>query len=87
MRLLILLSLTLMLVQTVPDLQHIGGPGLDAVYRRSGQCAGRILKGEKPSKMPVQEPSKLHLAVNLKTARALRLTLPPGVILADEVVE
>ena len=63
------------------------GPDLDEVYRRAGQYAGRILKGEKPSKMPIQEPSKLHLAVNLKTARALGLTLPPGVMLADEVIE
>ena len=76
-----------MLVQAVPGLQHIGRPGLDAVYRRAGQYAGHILKGEKPSKMPIQEPSKLHLAVNLKTARALGLTLLPGVMLADEVIE
>ena len=64
------------------------GPDLADVYRRAGHYVGRILKGEKPAEMPIEEPSKFRLSVNLKTAKALGLTLPPGVmILADEVIE
>ncbi|MFN0185089.1 MAG: ABC transporter substrate-binding protein [Aquabacterium sp.] len=64
------------------------GPDLADVFRRAGHYVGRVLKGEKPAGMPIEEPSTFRLTVNLKTARALGLTLPQSVmILANEVVE
>jgi putative ABC transport system substrate-binding protein len=64
------------------------GPDMRDMFRRAGHYVGRILKGEKPAEMAIEEPSKFRLSVNLKAAKALGLTLPPGVlILADEVIE
>lgn len=64
------------------------GPDLADVFRRAGRYVGRVLKGEKPAEMPIEEPSKFRLSVNLKTARALGIALPQAVlILADEVIE
>jgi putative tryptophan/tyrosine transport system substrate-binding protein len=59
-----------------------------AMYRRTGALVARILKGAKPADLPVEQGTKFLFAVNLKTARALGVTLPAAILLrADEVIE
>jgi putative ABC transport system substrate-binding protein len=64
------------------------GPNLAAMWRQSAVIVAKILKGAKPADLPVEQPTKFELVVNLRTAKSLDLTIPPSVMLrADEVIE
>ena len=64
------------------------GANFPALYRRAAEYVDRIFRGAKPGDLPVEQPTKFDLVVNLKTAKALGLTIPPNLlVLADEVIE
>jgi putative ABC transport system substrate-binding protein len=64
------------------------GPSLAAMWRQSAIMVAKVLKGVKPADLPVEQPTKFDLALNLGTAKSLELTIPPSVLLrADEVIE
>jgi putative tryptophan/tyrosine transport system substrate-binding protein len=76
-----------------PDFARAGGllaygPNLLDMYRQGGVMVGKLLQGRKPADLPIERPTEFQLVVNLKTAKALGVTIPTSILLrADEVIE
>lgn len=76
------------IAQFAPDALAVYGPDFEDIFRRAGHYVARILKGERPAEMAIEEPKQFKLIVNQRTARALGLAVPPAVLLrADQVIE